>query len=202
MFTGIVQGIAVFLYMKKINSMYYEFSIQIPDILLKNIKIGNSISNNGCCLTVVKIFKNIVSFHLIKETFKKTNLKFLKKGDQVNIERAAKFGDEIGGHLVSGHIITTVQIINILKKKDTCTFLLKLNNDYFKKYIFYKGFICLDGVSLTIGKILDNSFYVHIIPETLLSTNFVYKKINSFLNLEIDFLSQAIVDTCIRSMNK
>ncbi|CAL4318933.1 Riboflavin synthase [Buchnera aphidicola (Chaitophorus sp. 3695)] len=202
MFTGIVQGIATFLYIKKINSMYYEYCIKIPDILLKNIKIGISISNNGCCLTVVKIFKNIVLFHLIQETFNIANFKFLKKGDKINIERAAKFGDEIGGHIVSGHIITTAQIMNILKKKNTCTFILKLKKNVFMKYIFYKGFICLDGVSLTVSKILDNNFYVHIIPETLLSTNFSYKKINSFLNIEIDTLSQTIVDTCIKFFKK
>ncbi|MCW5197621.1 riboflavin synthase subunit alpha [Buchnera aphidicola] len=202
MFTGIVQGTATFLYIKKISSMYYEYSIQMPDFLLKNIQVGNSISNNGCCLTVVKIYKNIVIFNLIQETFKKTNLKFLKKGDQINVERASKFGDEIGGHIVSGHIITTAQIINSFKKENTCTFLLKLKKKKIMKYIFYKGFICLDGVSLTVGKILDNNFYIHIIPETLLSTNFFYKDINYFCNVEIDVFSQTIVDTCIKFMKK
>lgn len=202
MFTGIIQGTAIFLYIKKIDSMYYEYAIQIPYTLSKNIKIGNSISNNGCCLTVVKIIKDIIVFHLIQETFKVTNLKFLKKGEKVNIERAAKFGDEIGGHIISGHIITTAQIINILKKEDFFTFVLELVNKSFMKYIFYKGFICLDGVSLTIGKILNNIFYIHIIPETLLNTNFSYKKINSFFNVEVDFFSQTIVDTCIKFISK
>ncbi|WP_343183619.1 riboflavin synthase subunit alpha [Buchnera aphidicola] len=202
MFTGIVQGVAHVISIKKKNSKYYEYIVRMPDMFLKKIKIGDSISNNGCCLTIIKFFKNIAKFHIIKETFKRTTFKYLKKNDKVNVERAAKFNDEIGGHIVSGHIMTTIQIIKLIKFKKYLKILLKLNCKKFLKYIFYKGFICLDGVSLTIGKIRDNFFYVHVIPETFLKTNFILKKENDFINVEFDSITQIVVDTCLKVINK
>ncbi|CAL4318787.1 Riboflavin synthase [Buchnera aphidicola (Periphyllus testudinaceus)] len=195
MFTGIIKGVATVLSINKKSSKYYKCYFFMPNFFLKGIHIGDSISNNGCCLTIIKIFKNIAKFHIINETYKKTNLKFLKKNDLVNVERAARFNDEIGGHIVSGHIITTAKIIKIFKSKKYLKFLLKLNNKFIK-YIFYKGFICLDGVSLTVGKIVKNCFYVRIIPETFLRTNFMFRKVNDFINIEIDSMTQIIVDTC------
>ncbi|AEO08474.1 riboflavin synthase subunit alpha [Buchnera aphidicola str. Ak (Acyrthosiphon kondoi)] len=201
MFTGIVNGIATIVSIKK-KIKSYRYTVELPSNLSKNLNLGDSISHNGCCLTVQSINGTYIICDVVEETLKRTNLGILDIGDNINIERSVKYGDEIGGHIVSGHIMNTAEICKILKSGNTCTIWLKIKNVSLMKYIFYKGFICIDGISLTVGDVVKNEFCVHIIPHTFLSTTIKNKKNGSLMNIEIDFYTQTIVDTTERLINK
>ena len=127
-------------------------------------------AHNGCCLTVTEINGDRVSFDLVKETLRITNLGDLQPGDVVNIERAAKFSDEIGGHLMSGHIMTTAEICKIINAENNREIWFKPQDSSLLKYILHKGFIGIDGISLTVGDVTKTKFCVHLIPETLART--------------------------------
>lgn len=166
--------------------------------LLVGLETGASVAHNGCCLTVTKIDGEYVSFDLIKETLRLTNLGELKVGDVVNIERAAKYGDEIGGHVVSGHIVTTAEISKIFTSEDNHQIWLSIYDKALMKYILHKGFVAIDGISLTVGDVINNRFCVHLIPETLARTTLGLKRLGDKVNIEIDPQTQAIVDTVER----
>ncbi|WAI11879.1 MAG: riboflavin synthase subunit alpha [Buchnera aphidicola (Macrosiphum albifrons)] len=198
MFTGIVNGIATIVSIEK-KKKKYIYTVKIPSILSKNLKLGDSVSHNGCCLTVKLIDNSYITCDVIEETLKTTNLGILDVGDDINIERSVKYGDEVGGHIISGHIMNTAKISKILKSaNNNCVIWLKMRNQSLMKYVFYKGFICIDGISLTIGDIIKNEFCVNIIPHTFLSTTIKDKKNGSLMNIEIDFYTQTIVDTTER----
>ncbi|QCI17522.1 riboflavin synthase subunit alpha [Buchnera aphidicola (Acyrthosiphon lactucae)] len=205
MFTGIVNGIAIIVLIEK-KKKHYSYTIKIPSILSKNLKLGDSISHNGCCLTVKLIDNSYDSSYItcdvIEETLKSTNLGTLNIGDSINIERSVKYGDEIGGHIISGHIMSTAKISKMFKSDNNCIIWLKMRNTFLMKYVFYKGFICIDGISLTVGDIIGNEFCVNIIPHTFLSTTIKNKTNGSLMNIEIDFYTQTIVDTTERLINK
>ncbi|MBP3220941.1 MAG: riboflavin synthase subunit alpha [Neisseriaceae bacterium] len=193
MFSGIVQGMCEVVAIDDLKNVR-RISVRLPKKASKNLTIGASIANNGCCLTITNINNDTVSFDLMAETLAKTNLGYLKVGDPVNIERALKVGDEIGGHLMSGHIITTVAIIRIQNTKSHYTVWFRLPENL-HKYILPKGFVGLDGCSLTVGEVRQNEFCVHLIPETLQRSLFGMREVGDFVNLEIDAQTQAIVDT-------
>ena len=167
--------------------------------MTEHLQIGASVANNGCCLTITQIDGDAVSFDLMKETLEKTNLGRLKTGDAVNLERAARFGDEIGGHVMSGHIMTTTQITRIERSEFNRTVWFALPPEL-KPYILSKGFVGLDGCSLTIGDVTETEFNVHLIPETLTRTLFGSRKEGDIINIEIDPQTQAVVDTVMRVM--
>lgn len=193
MFTGIIQGVATVLSIKK-KIDFQILTIQFPLHLVSYLNIGASISNNGCCLTITKIQNNDIFFHVIHETLRTTNLGLLKIGSVVNVERALKFGDEVGGHLMSGHIIGTAKILNIINYNNNKKIFFQINNDHIMKYIFLKGFIGIDGISLTVSDICKNVFCVYCIPETIQSTNIKSKKIGEIVNIEVDYYTQIVVD--------
>ncbi|MFS9538841.1 riboflavin synthase subunit alpha, partial [Klebsiella pneumoniae] len=157
-----------------------------------------SVANNGCCLTVTEINGARISFDLMKETLRITNLGDIQVGDEVNVERAAKFSDEIGGHLMSGHIMTTAEIVKILTSENNRQIWFKVQDPTLMKYILYKGFIGIDGISLTVGEVTATRFCVHLIPETLQRTTLGAKKLGDRVNIEIDPQTQAVVDTVER----
>ncbi len=199
MFTGIVQGTApVVEIIKKKN--FQTHIIELDDPLLKGIEKGASIAHNGCCLTVTGINGHKVSFDLMQETLQITNLRDLKTGSHVNIERAARFGDEIGGHQMSGHILFTANIIEVDYSENNCQIWFKIPGQ-FKRFIFSKGYIGIDGISLTIGEVKDSSFNVNLIPETLQRTNIADRKPGDRINIEIDPQTQSIVETVERFMS-
>ena len=167
--------------------------------MTEHLQIGASVANNGCCLTITQIDGDTVSFDLMKETLEKTNLGRLKTGDAVNLERAARFGDEIGGHVMSGHIMTTTWITRIERSEFNRTVWFALLTEL-KPYILSKGFVGLDGCSLTIGDVTETEFNVHLIPETLTRTLFGRRKEGDVINIEIDPQTQAVVDTVMRVM--
>ncbi|KGQ13137.1 Riboflavin synthase alpha chain [Beauveria bassiana D1-5] len=166
--------------------------------MLPDLETGASVAHNGCCLTVTAIDGNRVSFDLMKETLRITNLGELNVGDSVNVERAAKFNDEIGGHLMSGHIMTTAEISKILTSENNRQIWFKIQDKTLMKYILYKGYVGIDGISLTVGEVTATRFCVHLIPETLERTTLGAKKLGQRVNIEIDPQTQAIVDTVER----
>ncbi|MDX7988196.1 riboflavin synthase subunit alpha [Xenorhabdus sp. 12] len=199
MFTGIVQGKAPIVAIEE-KTHFRIHTVKFPAELLPGIETGASVSHNGCCLTVTKIDGDLVSFDLMKETLRLTNLGELKVGDIVNLERAAKFGDEIGGHLMSGHIITTAEIAKIFTSENNHEIWFRVHDKQLMKYILHKGFIGIDGISLTIGDVVNNRFCVHLIPETLERTTLGKKRLGAKINIEIDPQTQAVVDTVERVM--
>ncbi|MGP1939068.1 MAG: riboflavin synthase subunit alpha [Arsenophonus sp. ET-DL9-MAG3] len=199
MFTGIIKGKGILVSVKEMIN-FRTCTIQFPNELLTDLEIGASISSNGCCLSVININENKVSFDLMKETLQLTNLCSLKLGDIVNLERSIKYGDEIGGHLMSGHIITTAKIVKIFKSENNLQIWFYIHNKELMKYILHKGFIGIDGISLTVGNVINNQFCVHLIPETIVRTTIAKKRLGKKVNIEIDVNTQAIVDTVERVM--
>ncbi|TYB20154.1 riboflavin synthase subunit alpha [Aggregatibacter actinomycetemcomitans] len=197
MFTGIVQGTAqIKTITEKAN--FRTHTVEMPQEMLKGLQIGASVAHNGVCLTVTEIKDNLVSFDLMQETLKITNLGELKVGDPVNIERAMQMGTEIGGHILSGHVYCTAKIIERLPSENNLQIWFKLPNKEVMKYVLTKGFIAVDGISLTIGKVREQSFCVNLIPETLHRTLIGKKAEGDKVNIEIDPQTQAIVDTVER----
>ncbi|MBI2791682.1 MAG: riboflavin synthase subunit alpha [Gammaproteobacteria bacterium] len=197
MFTGIVQSTA------KIASIAHDtnltrYTIDMPIQLVEGLTLGASVSINGACQTVVAINGTLVSFDAIAETLRCTTIPTFQNGQRVNIERSAKLGDEIGGHLLSGHIIGTGTMSNIIHlSSEQCVLTIQCNPEWIK-YILFKGYIALNGVSLTVQEVFDEHFCVHLIPETLRITTFGQAKEGEHLNIEIDSQTQAIVDTVER----
>lgn len=197
MFTGIVQVTAPIIAIKeKVN--FCTHSVSVPEKLLSNLFIGASMAYNGCCLTVTNILDNVISFDLTKETLQLTNLDTLKVGDEINLERAISFNEEIGGHLMSGHIFCTAELVKIVTSENNRQVWFSVSDRELMKYIMYKGYIGVDGISLTVGKVTHNRFCVHLIPATLMRTTLSKKQLGDKVNIEIDSQTQAIVDTVNR----
>ena len=183
MFTGIVE--AKGLISKKIPSMEGQrLQIEVPEGFNKDLKEGASVAVNGVCLTVTEYSNDQISFDVIKETLRVTNLGDLNKNSEVNIERSLKFGDEVGGHLLSGHISCACKA-SLSNTEDEVEILVDKPENW-GQYIYPKGYIALNGVSLTVGKVSDKSFSVYLIPETIRSTNLLTVEDGARLNLEID----------------
>jgi riboflavin synthase len=193
MFTGIVQGLAEVTALNKRDN-FMQLHLRLPQIHANNLQTGASIAVNGTCLTITEFDKNNVQFDLIHETLDVTNLGQLDVGDRVNFERAARYGDEIGGHQLSGHISSVATIDQIERTPDNCTLWLKAPA-HLMQYLLPKGFVALNGCSLTIGEVEASRFCIYLIPETLTVTSFGNAKTGDKINLEVDPQTQAIVDT-------
>tara|TARA_B100001564_G_scaffold349355_1_gene352381 strand:- start:1703 stop:2311 length:609 start_codon:yes stop_codon:yes gene_type:complete len=198
MFTGIVQGVGTVVKVIEKQTIH-TLRIEIPDT--NDLAIGASVSIDGACLTAVKIQDSVVDFDVIPETLHRTTLAHLSSDSKVNVERSLKFGDEIGGHLLSGHIMGTGIIHSKIENGEGVDFQISIPVDL-RKYILEKGYIAIDGISLTIGLIQDGHFALHIIPETLRLTTLGSKNIGDAVNLEIDSTTQTIVTTVERIMEQ
>lgn len=198
MFTGIIRGIGKIAKIKSRPGLS-QLSISIDADLLADLEVGASIAIDGTCLTVVSFTSNEAVFDAIEETLNKTNLKCLKEGDLVNVERAARFGDEIGGHILSGHIYGTATIRSIQRTENNCAVSLKCPAEW-TNYLFPKGYIALNGASLTLVDVdkENGHFSVHLIPETLKKTTFGIKQEQDSINVELETQTQIIVDTIER----
>jgi riboflavin synthase len=200
MFTGIVQGTAEVLQIDE-KENFRTHVVRLPEAMLPGLEPGASVAHNGCCLTVVNIEGNKVSFDLMQETLKVTNLGELKVGDKVNVERAARFGDDIGGHAMSGHILCTAEVTRVIESPNNHQVWFRIPEQW-TKYVFTKGYIGIDGISLTIGDVEGSEFNVNLIPETLQRTNIGTRRPGDHINIEIDPQTQAIVDTVERVMEE
>lgn len=197
MFIGIVQGTGTVVSIDE-KPNFRTHVVRMPEDMLDNLQLGASVSHNGCCLTVTEVNGDLVSFDLIKETLRLTNLDDLNVGDSVNLERAARFNDEIGGHLMSGHIICTAEVAKILTSENNRQIWFRMPHEDLMKYVLHKGYIGIDGISLTVGEVTRTRFCVHLIPETLQRTTLGTKRLGDKINIEIDPQTQAIVDTVER----
>lgn len=192
MFTGIIEDIgAVEGVEKKAN--LYTLALHTPKIS-RGIKLGDSVSVDGVCLTVTRVRKSVLDFDLMKETLDKTTLGEACKGSNVNLERALKAGGRFGGHMVTGHVDGLSRIKAIIRDKNYVEFLLSIPSGL-KRFIVPKGSVSLNGVSLTIGKVAGAQFSVYLIPFTMRETTMGEKKVGDLVNIEVDILARYILSS-------
>ncbi|OBX35866.1 riboflavin synthase [Halomonas elongata] len=202
MFTGIVQGTAEVVAIEEAED-FRTHVLRLPEALRQGLVIGASVAHNGACLTVTSIDGERVGFDLMRETLRLTNLGDLELGDRVNIERAARFGDEIGGHAMSGHVMGMAELVEIEETPNNRR-LWFAPPERLGRFLFDKGYIGVDGASLTIGEVRDGGaghgvrFCVDLIPETLARTVLGERGVGDRVNIEIDPQTQAIVETVER----
>ena len=185
MFTGLIEEVGTFE-----NFLSGKIKIKCKKIL-EDIKIGDSISVNGICLTVTSFDKNFFTADVMPETIKRTSLDNLNRGDLINLERALKLNDRLGGHIVSGHI-DTVGTIKLMKSEGNAIIVTISTEKNFLKYIASKGSVAIDGMSLTVVNVNDLNFSVSLIPHTRDVTNFKNKKVGSIVNIETDVLAKYV----------
>jgi len=179
MFTGIIEFKAAVL---KKGKDFIEVEKKWDDLA-----IGESISVNGVCLTLVKSDRNSMRFDVSQKTFEITNLKFLKKGDIVNLERALKIGDRLGGHFVYGHVDCVGTVLRKYKEGSFLYLWIKIPLSE-KKYVFKSASVSVEGISLTVQEVKGNEVLFVLIPETVERTNIGLKKIGNKVNIEWDML--------------
>ncbi|MBN4069287.1 MAG: riboflavin synthase [Alkaliphilus sp.] len=189
MFTGLIEEIGTVVKIIK-GSNSAKITIKAQKIL-EDIKLGDSISTNGVCLTVVDFKEDDFSVDVMPETIRCSNLKNLKQGNKVNLERALRVGDRFGGHIVSGHI-DGMGIIRSFVKEDNATWISIETTEDLMKYIINKGSIAIDGISLTVAAVNDDFFKVSIIPMTKDETTLLSKQIGDEVNLECDIVGKYI----------
>jgi len=189
MFTGIIEEIGM------IRSIKWAAKSAVIKIganrIIDDMKPGDSINTDGACLTVVSFGKDSFTVDVMAETMHRTNLKNLQPGSMVNLERAVRLNDRLGGHLVSGHIDGTGTIIN-MNKDDNSLWVTISTSDDILRYIIPKGSIAIDGISLTIANLNNNDFSVSLIPLTIKDTTFAKKNKGDIVNLECDLIGKYI----------
>ena len=198
MYTGIVQALLPVTEVEELAGLK-RFHLDFLDELLQGLELGASVGLNGVCLTVTAMEGARVTFEAIAETLRITNLSGVAAGTLVNIERSAKAGVEVGGHVLAGHIVATAPIISVSTSENNRRLTFRGEADWLK-YVFDKGFLALNGASLTVAD-LDRdgtTFSVNLIPETLRRTNFANLREGDEVNVEVDQQTQAIVDTVER----
>lgn len=194
MYSGITHGLFEVTHVDKKPGLI-TYTVKLSSELTDNLKIGASIAIDGVCQSVVSFENNFVTFNAMQETLSKTTLDDLHINRKVCIERSLRCGDENGGHEVAGHVIGTATIAEIKPSENNLSMLIQCDKSWMK-YIFPKGFIAVDGSSLTIGDVNPNgTFAIHLIPETLRVTNFGSKKVGDRVNIELDHRTRTIVDT-------
>ncbi|MDM7202963.1 MAG: riboflavin synthase [Thermodesulfobacteriaceae bacterium] len=189
MFTGLIEGIGV---IKGFQTLKKGYSIHIEsDLFPKDSKIGDSIAVDGACLTIVSLTSKGFTAHLSPETLSRTTLKYKKIGDLVNLEKALKMGDPLGGHLVTGHIDGIAKVYKITPYGDFYCFEIDLPKD-FSHLLVPKGSIAIDGISLTINEVKESLISLMIIPHTFFNTTLHTKKEGDLVNFEIDIIAKMV----------
>ncbi|MDD5561173.1 MAG: riboflavin synthase [Candidatus Omnitrophica bacterium] len=187
MFTGIIEELG------KVKRITYRGRVMVLEVsaqkTLYDVRIGDSISLNGVCLTVTSIKGGALCFEVMAETFKKTNLGLLRVGEEVNIERSLKLGDRLSGHFVTGHIDCLGLIRRKGMHKGNLAFEIAVPESFIR-YCLPKGSISLDGISLTLADRRANIISVYVIPHTLKNTTLSFKGTSDKLNVEFDILAK------------
>ncbi|GGW70702.1 riboflavin synthase subunit alpha [Alishewanella tabrizica] len=198
MFTGIVQSTATIQHINDLPGLR-RLTVQVAPQHLQQLQRGASIAINGACLTATDFDSDAgwVCFDVIAETLAKTNLGLLQQGSKVNLERSLRFGDELGGHIVSGHIQTTAELVAIFQDAQNCHLQLKMDPSLLP-YIQPKGFVAVEGCSLTVGDVTADGFSLYLIPETLAITTLGSKVVGDKLNIELDQQTVTIIRTVER----
>ena len=198
MFTGIVQGLGTIESIEEGDGIT-TFCVACPDT--QDLAIGASVAIDGVCLTATSIKGELVTFDVIPETMERTTLGERVVDDEVNIERSLRYGDEVGGHLLSGHIIGRGLVTYSESVGEGAQLKIKAPPSI-QKYIQTKGYIGIDGISLTLGEVVENEFDLHIIPETLRLTTLRSKQAGDAVNIEIDSTTMMIVETVERLLKE
>jgi riboflavin synthase len=194
MFTGIVQDLCEVVGVEDRDGVR-RLRVRLGERAV-GLELGASVANNGVCLTATAIDGDIVDFDVIAETVRMTNLRFVEPGMRVNVERSLRFGDELGGHILSGHVSGTITVTRVDADGDNRTVWFAVPPEHMG-FLMWKGWIAIDGVSLTISH-LDretNEVAVSLIPETLARTTLGFVEVGSVANLELDAQTQTIVTT-------
>jgi riboflavin synthase len=202
MFTGIVQGaFPVREVVRKEGA--FSYAVELPDSLRVDLKLGASVCVDGTCQTVARLHGPLAFFDANDETLRVTTLGALTDGTLAHVERATRQGDENGGHVLSGHVDGTAEIVLVERTAENLALAFRVPPEL-ARYVFNKGFIALAGASLTVNRWDEatQTFRVHLIPETLRLTTFGQKKIGDRVNLEIDRQTQVIVDTIDRAVRR
>ena len=219
LFTGIVQGRARVLSSER-SGETVRLIVCFPPGLCDDVAIGASVSLNGTCLTATSKKRAegaentgmCIAFDIVDETLRRTNLGIAQPGSELNFERSARLGDEIGGHNVSGHVCCTAHVASIIRQDDgNVQMKFVLDDPSWGKYILPKGYVAVNGCSLTVGEAENDcdvaggnpsaSFTVYLIPETLRVTVFGTLKVKDLVNIEVESQTQTIVDTVERVLS-
>ncbi|MBM5789869.1 riboflavin synthase subunit alpha [Candidatus Parcubacteria bacterium] len=202
MFTGIIRGKFPIVRLEDKPGLR-QFDIALSAELAEGLTCGASISVDGVCLTAARIDGTTVGFDAMEETLRKTTIGELTQGNTVNVERSARMGDEIGGHVMSGHVSTMAQIVAVEESQNNKAMKFQVAPEWMR-YIFSKGFIGLDGASLTVvdADTQAGTFQVWFIPETLRLTRFGEKGRGDRVNVEIDAMTQTVVETTQRVLSE
>lgn len=201
MFTGIVKGLGTVVSVTDAPGLR-TLVVELPAGYADGLSAGASVAVDGCCLTAVGMERDRVSFDVMEETLRKTTAGALAVRSRVNVERSFRVGDEVGGHLVSGHVTGTAEIVAVDERENNHVLTFRVPTEWMK-YVLPKGFVALDGCSLTSVDVdrAAGTFTVWLIPETLRITTFGHKKAGDRVNFEIDSRTQAIVDTVESYLN-
>lgn len=193
-FTGLVEEMGTVVSIENLESEEGGVNLTVEaNVTLGNVKIGDSISINGTCLTVTAQTSTTFTFGLAPETLRCTNLGKLVPGSKVNLERSMSSDGRFGGHIMQGHVDCTGKIIKVSKEKDAIWFTIEIPEEY-TKYIVEKGYITIDGASLTVCQILDelNSFNIMMIPHTQSCVVTALKVVDDIVNIEVDITAKYI----------
>ncbi len=195
MFTGIITHVGQIISINQFVDKDLALQVSLANNSLSNrsFDIGCSISCNGICLTLIKRESTSAEIHLFfqasKETQDRTTINNWQEGDELNLEFSLRAGDELGGHMVQGHVDCVSKILNIKQVKESWVFEIEIPNKI-KKHISKKGSITINGTSLTVNNVYDNFFDINIIPHTFKNTNFNKLKKGDFVNIEIDMIAR------------
>ncbi len=195
MFNGIIYNQGIIKDIKK-SARYVSGSLVIEvssDIKFKKTDIGESVCCDGVCLTLIRIKKKSFLFYLSKETLKRSNFKYSKIGNYINIEKSLLKGQKVSGHYVQGHVDSTAKVKKISFSDKTWVIKLELFNKKLHKYLIEKASIAINGVSLTISNVANQYFEVNVIPHTLKLTNLKRLKSNNIVNVELDIFGKYIL---------
>lgn len=184
MFGGIVQTVGKLVALKEDHS-----SIEIQSLLLRQCELGHSVSVNGVCLTVTKKQADCCWFDLVPETLKRTNLKTLREGDGVNLELSLKHGDFVGGHMVQGHV-DGVATINSIKQQENALLITFKAAPEILNYLVEKDYVAIDGMSITLVSVDEDSFVVTLIPHTVQETIAKSYREKSQVNIEVNIMAK------------
>ena len=199
MFTGIVLGKAPIIDITDKGDVT-TFTVDLSGFD-EGLEIGASVSLDGVCMTVVQRQAGKVVFDAIEETLERTTLSEKKIGDFLNVERSLRVGDELGGHVLSGHVISKAEIVEKNDLGEGMDVRISIP-EQIRPFIMEKGYIGIDGMSLTVGICEGEGFSLHLIPETLRITTIGSKEVGETVNIEIDSRTQAIVETMMRMGDK
>ena len=199
MFTGITEGIGEVSYLEKKDDI---IRLEVVHSLnLDDLDVNDSISLSGICLTVVQVSENRFQVEMVPETISRTTAKYWEIGSKLNLERAMLQTTRMGGHFLQGHVDAVIRILKIVEYENSALFTLEIE-DSLIKYIVEKGYVGIDGLSLTVAKKYSNSIDIALIPHTLSITNFSSKNENDNVNLEVDMIAKYVENFTKPHINK